>query len=108
MTAHFSGGIYLALDRPIDGVEKLVAPATFETALHRGLAQTFTPSPLAPSPPPAHTGTPGPNPSPISLRARPKFSESSKDAPLGVFCVPASDAFNHAPPNAAALGAEVR
>ena len=43
VTAHFSGDIYLALDRPIAGVEKLAAPATFETAFRRSLAQTFTP-----------------------------------------------------------------
>ena len=47
MTAHFVGDTYLALDRPIDGVEKLVAPPAsvavttgFEAAFHRGLTQT--------------------------------------------------------------------
>ena len=50
MAAHFSGDICLALDRPIDGVEKLVAPAAsvavttgFEAAFHRGLTQTPPP-----------------------------------------------------------------
>ncbi len=32
MAAHFSGDICMALDRPIDGVEKVVAPATFDTS----------------------------------------------------------------------------
>ena len=49
MTAHFSGDIYLALDRPIDGVETAAAPATFETAFRRSLAQTLhTPPPPPP------------------------------------------------------------
>ena len=64
-----------------------VSSAT-RSALHRGLAQTFTPPPdfpsaLAPSSPPAHTGRPDPLSSPLSLSAYPKPSESSKDAPLG-------------------------
>jgi hypothetical protein len=53
MAAHFSGDICLALDRPIDGVEKLAAPTTsvavttgFEAAFHRGLTQTPPPDPL--------------------------------------------------------------
>ena len=51
MTAHFSGEIHLALDRPVDGIETanaaaaLAAGATtaLEVAFRRGLAQTFTP-----------------------------------------------------------------
>ena len=43
MAAHFSGDIYPALDRPIDGVETAAAPATFETAFRRSLAQTPPP-----------------------------------------------------------------
>ena len=44
MAAHFSGDIHLALDRPIGGVEKVVAPATFETAF-RCLTSTDVPPP---------------------------------------------------------------
>ena len=52
------------------------------------------PSALAPSSPRAPTGKTALNPSPIPPSARPKPSESSRDAPLGVLCVLASDAFN--------------
>ena len=44
MAAHFPGDIHLALDRPIGGVEKVVAPATFETAF-RCLTSTDVPPP---------------------------------------------------------------
>ena len=58
MTAHFSGEIHLALDRPVDGIETANAPAVLaadattalEAAFHRGLAQTSPPPP--PPPPP--------------------------------------------------------
>ena len=108
------GGFNVGFDRPIDGVEKLVAPTTFETAFCCLTSTDVHPPPpdfpsaLAPSPPPAHTGRPDPLPSPLSQSVRPKFSVSLKDALRRASHVPHSPetAFDHATPHAlrAAVG----
>ena len=109
MVAHFSGDLHLALDRPIDGVEKVVAPATFETAFRRGLAQTFPPPPprfslcsssLAPSGSSRQAQS-----SPIaapSKSASETFSVLEGHSP-GASRISTFDASNHAPPDDAAI-----
>ena len=104
--------------RILGGAETAVAAArpavisAIRSAFHRGLAQTPPDFPSAPAPlsPPAHTGRPDPNPSPLPPSARPKPSESSKDAFLRASHVPHSPgiAFNHATPHAGARRAGVR
>ena len=100
----------MAFDGLIDGVEAAVAPATFEAAICC-IISTNAPrlslcsSTLAPSGSSRQAR-------PIAARSEraPKSSEPSKDAPLGVFCVPVSDVFNHAPRRSlrAAIGCRLR
>ena len=102
------GVIYLGFDRPMDGVETeaaaahVVVSSASRSAFRRGLAHTFTPppgfslcsSPLAPS---CSYRQARPHPFAARSERAPKSSVSLKDAALGASCIPASDAFNHAP-----------
>ena len=118
MTAHFSGDIHLPLDRPIDGVEKVVAPATFETAFRRGLAQMFIPPPPPPPPDfPLRSSTLAPSGSSRQVRSSPIAAPSERASETfsvlegrssGRFRGPTLAAFNHAPPDPGALRAGVR
>ena len=106
----------MGFDRPIDGVEKLVAAARVDvvsatrSVLRRGLAQTFTPPPpdFPPLSPPRRLRLIPAGPilsHRRSLCVRPKFSVSLKDALRRASHVPHSPetAFDHATPDARVL-----